>query len=220
MQAQTMEKQKLNTDTMERLAEAFPINDKKSYLAVKRLFDVVFSLCALLVLAIPMLLLALLIKLESPGAAIYKQERLGKGGKPFMMYKFRSMRVDAEKNGPQWAKVNDERCTRIGRFIRVTHIDELPQLWNVLMGDMSVVGPRPEREFFYQRFEQDIPDFRVRLLVAQGLTCIGQVNGCYDLTPQKRLEYDKQYMKKQSIAMDIQCLYKTIGVLITRKGAR
>ena len=133
------------------------VNTNAGFLLIKRIFDIVASACALVVLAIPMLVVALLIKLESPGPAIYIQERLGKGGKPFRMYKFRSMCLDAEKNGPQWAKVGDDRCTRIGRVIRVWHIDELPQLINVLKGEMSVVGPRPERAYFYDEFEKEIP---------------------------------------------------------------
>lgn len=215
----TLQKDK-KRQTLEMFAEQYPVNTKKSYLISKRIFDIIISIFALLILLIPMLIIAILIKISSPGPVIYKQERLAKGGKPYMMYKFRSMRQDAEKNGPQWAKVNDERCTKIGKFIRVTHIDELPQLWNVLKGEMSIVGPRPEREFFYRQFEKDIPNFRARLLVDQGLTCIGQVSGCYDLTPQKRLAYDLEYMEKQSIRMDFKCIFRTFGVLITRKGAR
>ncbi len=198
----------------------YKVNNKKGYLIPKRIFDLVFSLLALLVLLLPMAIVALLIRLESPGPVIYKQERLGKNGKPFMMYKFRSMRNDAEKNGPQWAKIGDPRCTKVGKVIRVWHIDELPQLWNVVLGDMTIVGPRPEREFFYQEFEKEIPGFRDRLLVDQGLTCIAQVNGCYDLTPAGRLEYDVEYIQKQSLWTDFKCVLKTFVVLFNHKGAR
>lgn len=198
----------------------YKANNKKGYLIPKRIFDLVFSLLALLVLLLPMAIVALLIRLESPGPVIYKQERLGKNGKPFMMYKFRSMRNDAEKNGPQWAKIGDPRCTKVGKVIRVWHIDELPQLWNVVLGDMTIVGPRPEREFFYQEFEKEIPGFRDRLLVDQGLTCIAQVNGCYDLTPAGRLEYDVEYIQKQSLWTDFKCVLKTFVVLFNHKGAR
>lgn len=198
----------------------YKVNNKKGYLIPKRIFDLVVSLLALLVLLLPMAIVALLIRLESPGPVIYKQERLGKNGKPFMMYKFRSMRNDAEKNGPQWAKIGDPRCTKVGKVIRVWHIDELPQLWNVVLGDMTIVGPRPEREFFYQEFEKEIPGFRDRLLVDQGLTCIAQVNGCYDLTPAGRLEYDVEYIQKQSLWTDFKCVLKTFVVLFNHKGAR
>lgn len=195
-------------------------NRKKSYLFVKRAFDIVASLAAIIVLLIPMLLVALLIVLESPGSAIYKQERLGKNGKPFQILKFRSMCNDAEKNGPQWARTQDPRCTRVGMVIRRWHIDELPQLVNVLKGEMSIVGPRPEREYFYQVFEQELPHYRDRLLVDQGLTCIGQVNGCYDLTPAKRIAYDIEYIENQSVWTDLKCIFKTFGVICNHKGAR
>lgn len=198
----------------------YVVNNKKSYLIPKRIFDVIVSLFAIAILLLPMAIVALLIAIESPGPVIYKQERLGKNGKPFMMYKFRSMRNDAEKGGPQWATVGDPRCTKVGKVIRVWHIDELPQLWNVVLGEMSVVGPRPEREYFYQEFEKEIPNFRDRLLVDQGLTCIAQVNGCYDLTPEGRLEYDVEYIQKQSMWTDLKCILKTFVVLFNHKGAR
>ena len=200
--------------------EVRKMNNNKAYLFVKRAFDIIVSFGAILILLVPMLIVSALIYIESPGPVIFKQERLGKGGKPFMMYKFRSMRLDAEKNGPQWAVVNDDRCTKIGKIIRVWHIDELPQFVNVLKGEMSIVGPRPEREYFYEEFEKTIHGFRLRLLVDQGLTCIGQVNGCYDLTPEQRLEYDIEYIEKQSVLTDIDCILKTVLVIFNHKGAR
>lgn len=196
------------------------VNNSRVYLWSKRIFDIVASALALVVLALPLLVVAICIHVESPGPVIYKQERLGKGGKVFVMYKFRSMYQNSEKNGPQWAKINDDRCTKVGRFIRQYHIDELPQLWNVIKGDMSIVGPRPEREFFYCEFEKRVPGFRTRLLVDQGLTCIAQVNGCYDLTPEKRLVYDMEYMNGQSIWMDMKCILRTFSAIVTRRGAR
>lgn len=199
---------------------AYRMNNKKSYLIIKRFFDIVASVTVGLVLLIPMLLVALVIVIESPGPALYTQERLGKNGKPFQIYKFRSMCVDAEKNGPQWARTQDPRCTKVGLVIRRWHIDELPQLLNVIKGEMSVVGPRPEREYFYQVFEQELPHYRDRLLVDQGLTCIGQVNGCYDLTPEKRIAYDIEYIENQSIWTDLKCIFKTFGVICNHKGAR
>lgn len=201
-------------------SSTYRMNRKKSYLFIKRVFDIAASLTAGTVLLIPMLLVALLIVLESPGPALYTQERLGKNGKPFRIYKFRSMCVDAEKNGPQWARTQDPRCTRVGMVIRRWHIDELPQLLNVLKGEMSIVGPRPEREHFYQIFEQELPHYRDRLLVDQGLTCIGQVNGCYDLTPAKRIAYDIEYIENQSVWTDLKCIFKTFGVICNHKGAR
>lgn len=190
------------------------------YLALKRVFDCVVSAMALLVLAFPMLIVAICIRLESPGPAIYRQERLGKNEKSFTMYKFRSMTVDAEKNGKCWATVNDSRVTRIGRFIRMSHIDELPQLWNILKGDMSLVGPRPERPYFYDEFEAFIPQFRERLAVKPGLTGLAQINGGYDLKPEEKFVYDMEYIEKCSIGMDLGCIFKTIPILIARKGVR
>lgn len=195
-------------------------NTKKSYLVTKRIFDVVSSILMGSVLLLPMALVALIIVIESPGPAIYKQERLGKDGKPYMMYKFRSMYMDAEKDGPQWAQNSDRRCTKVGCIIRRWHIDELPQLLNVIKGEMSVVGPRPEREYFYNEFEKEIPNFRARLAVEQGLTGISQVNGGYDLTPAQKLEYDIQYIQNQSLWLDIKCILKTFGMIFKHKGAR
>ena len=124
------------------------VSQKKAYLVGKRMFDIVFSFLGLLVLLLPMLVIALLIVLDSPGSPIFKQERLGINGKPFFIYKFRSMRLDAEANGPQWATEDDDRCTRFGKLIRRVRLDELPQLYNILRGEMSFVGPRPERAYF------------------------------------------------------------------------
>lgn len=198
----------------------YHVNNKRSYLICKRIFDVVVSVLATLVLLVPMAVVALLIVIEDPGPVFYSQERLGKNGKPFQILKFRSMCVNAEQNGPQWARTEDPRCTKVGKVIRQWHIDELPQLWNVIKGEMSIVGPRPEREHFYQVFEQDLPNYRDRLLVDQGLTCIGQVNGCYDLTPAKRIDYDIEYIEKQTFWLDLKCIFQTFRVICNHKGAR
>ena len=123
--------------------EPIAVSGRTFYLLLKRLFDVVVSLLAGILLLIPMLIIALFVRLDSPGPALFRQERLGKDGVPFMIYKFRSMYTDAEINGPQWAERNDHRCTRLGRLLRSTRLDELPQLWNILKGDLSFVGPRP-----------------------------------------------------------------------------
>lgn len=196
------------------------VNDGRGYLFVKRAFDLVASCIALAVCALPMGLIALLVKLESAGPAIYKQERLGKDGVPFVMYKFRSMRLDAEKTGAQWANVNDSRCTRLGSFLRKYHADELPQLWNIICGEMSIVGPRPERECFYHQFAGYIPHFRERLRVKPGLTGWAQVNGCYDLLPEEKVIYDIAYMQNRGVWMDLNCMMKTVLLILSRKGAR
>lgn len=193
---------------------------KKSYLILKRIFDVVCSFLALLILAIPMLVIALIVVLDSPGAPIFRQERLGLNGKPFMIYKFRSMRLDAEENGPQWADERDPRCTRFGQFLRRTRLDELPQLYNILRGDMSFVGPRPERAYFYKKFETYIPGFSNRLMVIPGLTGYAQVNGGYSLKPEEKIVYDMEYIENRSIWMDLKCIIKTIYVVLGGDGAR
>lgn len=189
------------------------------YWMVKGIFDFCFALVALIVLFIPMAMIAVAIRLDSPGRAIYKQERLGKNGKPFTIYKFRSMFLDAEKDGAQWAKKHDARCTRVGCFIRRYRLDELPQLWNILRGDMSFVGPRPERACFYLSFEENVPGFSHRLAVLPGLTGYAQVNGGYDLAPAEKLKYDMEYISKPSFAMDLHCMIKTIRIVFTHEGA-
>lgn len=190
------------------------------FFAVKRTMDVILAFVAGLALVLPMVIIAILIKLDSPGPAIFRQERLGKGGKPFTIYKFRTMYLDAEANGPQWAKRHDCRCTPLGRFLRHTRLDELPQLWNILKGDMSIVGPRPERACFYDEFETYIHGFSYRLLVKPGLTGLAQVNGGYDLKPEEKIVYDIQYIENQSILMDLKCIFKTVSLVFTHEGAR
>ena len=128
--------------------------------------------------------------------------------------------MDAEADGPQWAKKDDCRCTRLGTFLRHTRLDELPQLWNILKGDMSLVGPRPERACFYEEFETYIHGFHYRLLVKPGLTGLAQVNGGYDLKPEEKIVYDIQYIENQSILTDMNCLLKTVSLVFTHEGAR
>lgn len=190
------------------------------YLFAKRLFDIAASLLAGIVLLVPMLIIALVVRLGSPGPALFRQERLGKNGKPFTMLKFRSMYLDAEVNGPQWAAVNDHRCTMVGRVLRNSRLDELPQLWNILKGDMSFVGPRPERACFYDVFETYIPGFRDRLQIKPGLTGWAQINGGYELLPEEKLVYDMEYIEHCSIKMDLTCILKTVGLVFTHEGAR
>ncbi|AUS10180.1 UDP-phosphate N-acetylgalactosaminyl-1-phosphate transferase [Laceyella sacchari] len=190
------------------------------YLAFKRGFEIVFSI-GLLLFTLPVLILtAIAIKLESPGPIFYKQERVGLNGKTFNIFKLRSMRTDAEKNGPQWAAKNDPRVTRVGQFIRKTRIDELPQLINILRGDMSLIGPRPERPMFTEQFDKEIPGFKKRLMVKPGLTGWAQVNGGYEATPAEKLELDLEYIRNQSFKMDFQILLKTVWIVISGNGAR
>lgn len=191
-----------------------------SYLFVKRCIDIAASFAAGVVFAVPMLLIALAIRIDSRGPAIFKQERLGQHGKPFIMYKFRTMYMDAEKYGPQWADRIDWRCTRVGRFLRKTRLDELPQLWNILRGEMSIVGPRPERAYFYEQFETYIHGFHNRLVVKPGLTGWAQINGGYDLKPEEKILFDMEYIENQSLALDLECILKTVKLIFTHEGAR
>ena len=159
-----------------------------------------------------MLITAIAIKLESPGPIIFKQERIGYNGKPFMMYKFRSMKVqDEEEEKSQWTTQDDPRKTRVGTFIRKMSIDELPQFFNVLKREMSVVGPRPERPYFVEQFKKTIPKYMVKHQVRPGLTGLAQVNGYRGNTSiEKRIEYDIRYVENWSLVLDIQIMLKTI----------
>lgn len=148
--------------------EIVKVSGGKAYLFFKRAFDIVFAIVVGLVLFLFIPIIAIAIKLDSKGPVLFKQERLGKDEKPFMMYKFRSMYIDAEKDGPQWAIASDQRATRVGRFLRKTRIDELPQMWNILVGDMSLVGPRPEREFFTRSLNAISPIFGIVLRLSPG----------------------------------------------------
>ena len=191
---------------------------------VKRLFDVVCALI-LLVLASPVILITgLLILLESGGPVLYLQERVGLNGRLFNVIKFRSMRTDAEQDGqPRWASARDERVTRVGRLIRKLRIDELPQLFSVLNGDMSLVGPRPERPYFVDRLTQEIPYFAVRQSVKPGVTGWAQVRYHYGSSVEdsaEKLQYDLYYVKNHTLFLDLVILFETIGVVLTAKGAQ
>jgi Undecaprenyl-phosphate glucose phosphotransferase len=179
---------------------------------VKRAMDVALAGVSLIVLAIPMLVIAILLRVTSPGAALFRQERMGLDGKPFYVWKFRSMYDGAERSsGPVWAIEDDPRCTPLGRFLRRSNLDELPQLWNVLKGDMSLVGPRPERPFFVDQFKQRIPQYMLRHKVRAGLTGWAQVNGWRGNTSiEKRIEYDLYYIENWSIMLDVKIMWLTL----------
>lgn len=196
------------------------LSAKPVYQFTKRVFDILFSLVLLLVLLLPMLIIALLIRLDSVGSPIYTQLRLGKDQVPFTIYKFRTMHTMAENDGPRWAEPNDCRSTRIGRILRNSHLDELPQLLNILAGQMSFIGPRPERPEFYDVFDTYIDGFRQRMLVTPGLTGWAQVNGGYDLLPEEKIIFDLEYIKKRSVSMDLKCIVRTIAVVLGHKGVR
>ena len=192
----------------------------KLFEACQRTVDIVLSLIGCIV-GIPFIIIfGLLIKIEDGGPITYKQERLGRYGKEFYVYKLRSMRTDAEKFGAQWAEKDDPRITKVGKFIRKTRIDEIPQLFNILKGDMSIIGPRPERPSFTEEFNQEIPGFIDRLAVKPGLTGWAQVNGGYEITPEEKLIEDIYYIKNRSILLDLKILFKTVKVVLTGDGAR
>ncbi len=190
---------------------------------LKRIIDVLSSGLGLVCAAPIMILTAILIKLESKGPVLYKQVRSGEFGKLFTILKFRSMRTDAEKHGAQFAAENDPRVTRVGRFIRKTRIDELPQLWNVLKGEMSMVGPRPERPVFIEQLEQQIPFFKQRLYVKPGVTGHAQVRCRYGASAKdmmEKLQYDLYYIKSYSTLFDLSIMLDTVKVVLLRIGAR
>jgi sugar transferase (PEP-CTERM system associated) len=225
------------TTTYERLTGKILIDDlKPSWLIfsdgfhasrgtrwVKRGLDVLLATCGLVLAAPLMLLTAALVCLDSPGPILYRQERVGENGRTFTLRKFRSMRVDAEAGTPIWAKEHDERVTRVGRFIRMTRLDELPQLWNVLRGDMSFVGPRPERPYFVERLAADIPFYLERHAVKPGLTGWAQVKYQYGSSIEdamEKLRYDLYYIKHMSIVFDLTIVVDTVKVILSGKGAK
>lgn len=171
--------------------------------------------------ALPLMgMIALLVKLDSPGPVIYRQARMGRNGQVFLMLKFRTMISNAEQGKARWACKADHRVTRAGRFLRRFRLDEIPQLWNVLRGEMALVGPRPERPDLTRRFAELIPGFFDRLQVDQGITGWAQVNGGYDLNPAEKLAFDLEYISRQSLWFDFYILLKTILVVLNGRGAR
>jgi sugar transferase (PEP-CTERM system associated) len=226
------------TTTYERLTGKILIDDlKPSWLIfsdgfaisrwsrlLKRLIDLALASIGFVLAAPLTLLTALAVYLDSDGPILYRQERVGESGHVFTLFKFRSMRVDAEKAGqPIWAKENDERVTRVGRFIRKARLDELPQLWNVLRGDMSFVGPRPERPYFVQQLAEEIPFYQQRHAVKPGVTGWAQIKYQYGSSIEdamEKLRYDLYYIKHLSIALDLSIVFDTVKVIMFGKGAK
>ena len=189
---------------------------------VKRGLDLVASVIGMLVFSPVFLIIYIAVKCEDGGKAIFRQERVGYHGEIFTLYKFRSMVTTSESDGRPalCSGKGDKRLTRVGRFLREHHLDELPQLWNVLKGEMSFVGPRPERKYFYEQFEKYIVGFSNRLVVTPGLTGYAQVNGGYELAPEEKIVYDMEYIARRSIRLDLQCIVKTALLIFTHDGAR
>ena len=197
---------------------------RRTYHMVKRAFDIAASLLGIIFLSPLFLLTAVLIKCASNGPVLFTQTRVGKDGTLFDIYKFRTMRVDAEKEtGPVWAEDNDPRLIPIGKFLRKAHIDEIPQFINILKGEMSLIGPRPERPVFVQKFKKEITNYEKRLVVKPGLTGLAQVWHKYDETIEdvrKKIEYDLLYIRKLCLWTDVRILLRTVRVVFTGEGAR
>lgn len=190
---------------------------------IKRTLDLTLALIGL-TLSLPIAIItALLIRLESPGPVLYRQERTGERGEPFFIIKFRSMRQDAERDGAVWASKNDARVTRIGGFIRKVRIDEIPQMWNVLLGQMSFVGPRPERPVFVEELAKKLPYYSLRHAAKPGITGWAQVCYPYGASEEdalRKLEYDLYYIKHQSFFIDLLIIFWTIKTVLFQKGSR
>lgn len=189
-------------------------------MAVKRVMDILLSLGALVIASPLIILVSMAVKLDSPGPVLYRQKRLTLQGKPFYLYKFRTMINNAERgSGPVMASENDPRVTRVGRFLRAARIDEIPQLLNVLKGDMSIVGPRPERPFFVDELLKETPEYAYRMNVKSGITGLAQIAGRYSTGPEIKLKYDLLYTKSYSPAKDLAILLQTVKVILMKDRA-
>lgn len=196
------------------------VNIRRSiYDTIKRTTDIIASILIILIFFIPSIFIAILVKFSSPGKIIYSQTRVGKNNIPFTLYKFRSMRADAEKNGAQWSTQNDDRTTKIGGFLRRTHLDELPQMWNILCGDISFVGPRPERPEFTKTLEKEIPFYNIRHIIRPGFTGHAQINYRYGASiedSKEKLAYDIYYIKHRSTITDNLIVLKTVKMIFVK----
>lgn len=193
---------------------------RNRYLFWKLLLSRVLAILLLPPALVVILVFAFLVLLYDFGNPFYVQMRLGYRGKEFPLFKIRSMFQDAEQGGAVWAEKEDSRVLPIGRFMRKTRIDELPQIWNILRGEMCWIGPRPERKIFADEFAKEIPNFHDRLQVKPGLTGYAQINGGYDLSPQEKLKYDLYYMEHLSFGLDVKIFFQTILVIFKGDGAR
>lgn len=197
---------------------------RRRFQGFKRGFDFLVAALGLILLSPLLLIVSILIRIDFPGPVFFRQERLGKDGKIFKMWKFRTMHTDAElETGPVWAVEGDPRITRLGRFLRKNHIDEIPQLINVFKGEMSLIGPRPERPVFVEKINGDIPNFNDRLRVKPGITGLAQVRYRYGASIKdaaRKLKYDLLYIKRMCWILDFQIILWTFGRVLTGEGAR
>ncbi|GEL88993.1 sugar transferase [Pediococcus parvulus] len=207
----------INNSFVEKISE--PVRTK--YLPLKRLFDIVFGTLLFIPSSVVILVFMILVRWETPGKCFYSQKRVGLMGKPIVVTKLRSMYSNAEsKSGAIWAKKNDDRITKVGHFMRKTRIDELPQLLSVIKGDMSLIGPRPERPQFTEEFSHEYPGFEQRLRIKPGLSGYAQVHGGYDIDPGKKSQLDQHYIDNIGLKMDCQIFIDTIKIVVTGDGAR
>lgn len=208
--------------TEEFFIEPLPqMKNKYIYNFFKRICDIIFALVGIVIAAIPMLVIAVLIKAKMGGTVLYRQTRLGLNGKEFKIIKFRTMQMDAEAGGAQWSDgANDSRITKLGAALRQYRLDELPQFFNVLGGSMSLVGPRPERPCFYEAFEKYIHGFSQRLVVKPGITGWAQINGGYYIRPEEKILHDMEYIKKRSMWFDFKILFKTVEIVLHHRDAK
>jgi sugar transferase (PEP-CTERM system associated) len=216
---------RLSIDLLRPSALIFSTGFRRRFMtmALKRVIDVTIALLGLLLLAPFMVCIGVLIKLDSPGPMIYRQLRVGLRGHPYMIWKFRSMARDAEKSGPRWAEVADPRISRIGKWIRKARIDELPQVVNVIYGEMSLVGPRPERPVFVQQLREGIPFYDLRHSVRPGITGWAQTRFRYGASAEDshmKLQYDLYYVKNMSLLLDLRIFVETVRVVLCGEGAR
>ncbi len=189
----------------------------------KRVFDILCSLVGLTVFAPVSMIISMAIKLDSAGPILYHQQRVGEDGKIFDLLKFRSMQADAEKDGPVWAKTNDQRITRVGQVIRKLRLDEIPQMVNVLRGEMSFIGPRPERPFFVDILKKEIPFYSERHVIKPGITGWAQIRYRYGASQEdtlEKLKYDLYYIKHMSLLFDLMIIFDTVKIVLLGKGAR
>jgi len=196
-------------------------SSKKLYEKVKRIADILIALIGIIITIPFSPLIILAIKIDSKGPIIFSQQRAGKNGKTFLALKFRTMKIDAEKDGPQWAQEDDPRVTKVGKFLRKSRIDEIPQLINVLKNEMSLIGPRPERPEFIKMLQEEVPFYRERLLIKPGLTGWAQINFPYGASKEdtlEKLQYDLYYIKNRSLTLDLSILLKTIRIVLSREG--
>lgn len=215
-----LEVSNMTTAMNENSAYQIKLKKKPVYDLISRIIDIYLSFVAL-VFSIPILLLtALAIKIEDRGPIFYTQKRVGKNGKEFTMYKVRSMCIDSDKKGSSETEANDSRITKVGRFIRKTRIDEIPQLWNIYTGDMKIIGPRPLVPDQIEEFSKELPEFRNRLAVYPGLTGLAQVSGGNELNPGEKLAFDMEYVERRGARLDLKIVIRTVMVVFSGDGAR